>query len=317
MLHLAPDSSAAGTLRGVFPDVEIYFGTDPLSCGPAKEFTFPGERWFMERGAFWAEVDPAAEFPYERSQILDALRRGDDCAVWAGSTADDQLFLSWVCAIAPLFGSPRVHWVDCSDPGSRFPFSAVHVHNAEFLGRALPPRLLRREEIALYASAWNAWIAASPRILLDFVQCHSGTIIGTALRHLLNRYPLAGIGINGPELLLLKNIREHGPRMLHAIGWSLGDRVDDSADWFGDGWLFWRARRLASPALAHPLIQLSGDPTHMGRCEARLTSVGSAVLERKADALTLNGVEDQIGGVTLTSARGDVWVLSENGLENV
>jgi hypothetical protein len=52
----------------------------------------------------------------------------------------------------------------------------------------------------------------------------------------------------------------------------------------------------------------------MSRCEARLTSAGEAVLDGQADALAMNGIEDQIGGVTLNSTAGPVWVRTKDGL---
>jgi hypothetical protein len=55
----------------------------------------------------------------------------------------------------------------------------------------------------------------------------------------------------------------------------------------------------------------------MRHCEARLTADGLAVLERRADALAWNGIDDQIGGVTLSSAAGTLWVRTEDSLTPV
>jgi hypothetical protein len=132
MLHLAPNCSAAGSLRIALPGAEIYSGMDALSCGPAREI--PGETlgaWFFERAAFWVKVHAWSESTEDRSTIAEALRRDADpnCAVWAGSTADDQLFLTWACAVAPLLGNSRIYWVDCSDPAPRWPFASVSIQD--------------------------------------------------------------------------------------------------------------------------------------------------------------------------------------------
>jgi hypothetical protein len=233
MLHLVPNCSAAGSMRQAFPQAKVYSARDALSCGPARELTAQNiDAWFAERAAFWAPIHPWTETSQERSEILDQLRRQDgaDCAVWAGSTCDDQLFLAWVCAVAPLLGDSRIHTVDCTlvpnRHGKTFPISTVSILSSDDLRRAPEPQLLPPDQIALYANAWHAWAAPSPEKLLTFIQQRHGTPISTALSDLLNRYPLAGRGINHPELLLLANIRARGPAMVRAIGWTLGDRMD-------------------------------------------------------------------------------------------
>ncbi|HLU49957.1 MAG TPA: hypothetical protein VK116_17785, partial [Planctomycetota bacterium] len=89
------------------------------------------------------------------------------------------------------------------------------------------------------------------------------------------------------------------------------DGVDDS----GDVWLFSRVRRLADPNLSSPLIELDRLETLRRSQTARLTEAGKDVLEGRANAIELNGIDDWVGGTYLDSSRGEVWVRTTDGLE--
>ena len=52
----------------------------------------------------------------------------------------------------------------------------------------------------------------------------------------------------------------------------------------------------------------------MRETEVTLTQTGSAVLECSVNAVTLNGIDDWVGGIHLNSATGDVWFQREGVL---
>ena len=323
MPHFVPNSCAAGTLRTAKPDATVYSGCDPLSCGRARAFDLDSiDEWFSERAKFWATVyGPEFESCWlaemQLGDVLAPFRSGaaKECVLWVGNTAEDILFCAWFCNVARLFGDCAISVVDCSQlrPGKRtFPFTSAAVCNVDDFKNAPPPVRLSAAERRLYCDAWNVWVSATPDVFTGFVSRHQDTPIGDALSSLLYRYPLAGYGINQAELWLLDNLLKEGPRIVRAIGWTLGDGMD-SADWIGDGWLFWRARRLADASLKQPLLELS-DPWNMTKCEARLTEAGHAVLERRMDARAVNGIEDWVGGVNVSSSNNAVWLNSDGTL---
>jgi hypothetical protein len=85
----------------------------------------------------------------------------------------------------------------------------------------------------------------------------------------------------------------------------------------GDIWLYWRLRRLASISLAHPLLDLSGDLNDFPKVSVRVTKAGHAVIRSETTALKLNGIEDHVGGVHLSSKLDRVWVNDKGSLVRV
>jgi hypothetical protein len=100
-------------------------------------------------------------------------------------------------------------------------------------------------------------------------------------------------------------------KLLHAIAATVG-AVTDALDRIGDGWLVWRVERLASSSLRHPLCNFAEiDPERIMRSLVSLTDAGLDVLGGSANAIELNGVDDWIGGVHLSTDDGTVWVRTE------
>ena len=74
-----------------------------------------------------------------------------------------------------------------------------------------------------------------------------------------------------------------------------------------------RISRLGSPQLAKPLLHLEPDTTsadpHMRA--VNLTEFGEAVLAGQANHLAVNGIDDWVGGVHLSSRNSNVWRYDE------
>jgi hypothetical protein len=89
---------------------------------------------------------------------------------------------------------------------------------------------------------------------------------------------------------------------------------DEDADSVGDNWLFWRLRRLASPSLPYPAIELTGKRATIRGPVARLTVDGERFLTGESNLVELNGIDDWVCGVHLDSNAGSVWYHRDNTL---
>jgi len=72
-------------------------------------------------------------------------------------------------------------------------------------------------------------------------------------------------------------------------------------------WLLWRLKRVGDPSLPHPLIVLEGDSFGMRGLSVTITDAGQQVISGAANAVELNGIDDWIGNVHLSSAANRVW----------
>src|SRR5262249_12959776 len=131
-----------------------------------------------------------------------------------------------------------------------------------------------------------------------------------ALRRLIARYPDAASGLSVHDEMLLRNVRDRGPRAVRIIVETMKEDFS-SGDAVGDGWLFYRLRQLGRGA--HPAVVLSGELT-IRDAQVRLTDAGNNVLSGKANVVDLNGVDEWIGGVHLDSANGQTWFRQDDRL---
>ena len=86
------------------------------------------------------------------------------------------------------------------------------------------------------------------------------------------------------------------------------DQYAMDLDSVGDLYLYYRLRNLAQPNLAEPLMMATSLDAPMRFTEYTLTDFGAAVLAGKRNTIDVNGIDDWVCGVHLSSNAGDVWV---------
>lgn len=260
--------------------------------------------------------EPSLTFSERSRDLLThslSLRDADSVTLWIGTGLNEQLLLVWLRHLflhLELDVSRLLVVQYSSDPARRFEVRGLGELNQDQL-RAHPPAV-ELDEVALIEldAARSAVTAAEPSLLLEFLTEGTGGLpfLRRSLKNLLGRFPDFRTGVNRWELDLLRNTRERGPRVANVIGHTMAED-DDSLDLVGDGYLFARLRRLASPSLAQPLVK--GNPTQMRGTEVRLTDAGQEVLAGNLYFLEMNGIDDWVGGIHLDSAAGDVWLHRE------
>jgi hypothetical protein len=105
---------------------------------------------------------------------------------------------------------------------------------------------------------------------------------------------------------MLHAVDAAGPEVARIIGRALRSH-DGHLDPVGDLWLFWRLCRHAAESLPAPLVRITigAGPGYRG-IAATLTDAGRDVLAGRTNAATLNGLDDFVAGVHLSSAEGRV-----------
>jgi hypothetical protein len=168
-------------------------------------------------------------------------------------------------------------------------------------------RSIEAREAEALGRLWQALTDADPSNLCEVAPLIEATSLRQALPCLAWRYPNADTGIAFWDHALLANVKAHGPRTPYVLGHTLAGPGWD-VDPVGDGWLFWRLRRMAAPSLGLPLIVLSGDPSSYRTCTVAITEAGVRVLDGRASALTFRDIDEWVGGTHLRSRDGGVWV---------
>jgi Domain of unknown function (DUF1835) len=319
-IHVVQGEGAAASIQQALglQNESVVVLADPLSVGPLAKFSSV-EAWAQMRLGFLRDV-----LLYDTATIneltidLARLRSSTVTTVWLGTGPTDQIALAWLCALMRV--------IEIDTDGLRvvqFSPDFVDGHCLPALGflgpkqvRQHPPlAALSRAELATLDDAWAAVTADTPDALVRFTRLSSGPlpILRQAFKQMLTRYPNVDTGLPRWDRILLRKVESHGPGGSAVMGHALlADGWDQ--DPVGDMWLYWRLRRLASPSLRYPLLELSGEPSDYRTVAVRLTDAGQAVARAEATAIALNGVDDIIGGVHLSSEANQVWATEKGNL---
>jgi hypothetical protein len=317
-IDVVPGESAARTVaEALGPSRQVVPLVDCLTLGPLHPLEDLPE-WTSRRRSFWRHIYPAQELSDEVISPTSVLADAESITVWLGTGPNDQLALAWLLMVLDKLGrGPAavgvIQFPDWVFTRTRTPSLALL--NSGQLKSHADPVLLTDTELDVLRQAWAAATSPNPDLLTTFLSRKDGClpVLRSALSQLIWRYPDSGSGLSRWDFRLLANIREHGPRAIMALGHTLSAPGWDD-DPVGDGWLFWRARRFASESLAHPLVKLFGSLSDYREATVEVTPAGHAVLAGSANAFDLNGVDDWVGGVHLSSEQGRVWVRENENL---
>ncbi len=302
------------------PTEQVIVNEDPLSCGPTPATTDMAE-WRAVREEFFNNLYrdcPDISFTENTEcELLSNISRlcdAESVYIWAAAGLSDQLTVAFTLTIlkqskkdlSKVFIVP----VDLplSSGGKVHGLGEVNTEQWRNLDRI--PRLLRQSEIKDYIDAWSAYTSITTEALIQFISLNRDSqMLVEAMRTLIDRYPARNSGLSKLDEQLLQMTKTKGRKAARIVGNTMG--WNDSLDCHGDQYVFHRLRQLGNPRLASPLVELVGDLACMRFCEAELTEFGNQVLLGCANALDINGIDDCIGGVSLTN-RSDT-PLRHNG----
>jgi hypothetical protein len=319
-IHVVWGVAAAGTVKLALglQDDRVVALPDTLSTGPLTNFSSL-DAWANSRLGFLRDdllyEDVTAD---EVVPDLTVLTTSRVITVWLGTGAADQLALAWLCTLM------RVMALDLARLRViQFPPDFIHGRRHTFIG-ALSPVQVRRHpsavqlthpELATLDDAWAAVTADTPEALVNLTRSSDAPlpILRRALEELVSQYPDVDSGLSRWDSILLRCAATYGPNAVRVIARTMTGGGWDN-ELVGDIWLYWRLRRLASASLRHPLLDLSGDADDISKVSVRVTNAGHAVIRAETTALKLNGIEDHVGGVHLSSKLDRVWVNDKGSL---
>lgn len=232
--------------------------------------------------------------------------------LWLGALLSERLFATSIIAALVRMGiePQRMHLIDLSrisvHDGQAPSIATLDCDQVEMIG---PWQTLDAGVAAVFEAAWEAMNDPSPKALINFCTRDAERADDPvhALRAFLNRYPSIDTGLPFWDRVLLENCRTHGPSAVKAIGNTMAQETP-YPDWPNDVTLLHRLKRMADPALPHPLVKLSGDASSMRATEVALTKAGERVLDGTDNAIALNGIDDRIGGVHLNEHSETLWL---------
>lgn len=304
------------------PESNILLLHDPLSFGPVLAFSSAEVPEIRKQ--YWAglvgDMVDASELTVPYSVVLnnvDRLHSSKEIRIWVGGSLDEQLFLVWLVALLRFFDvdPSKLRHVDVTrDPVSGDSVSTFSTMSFEALSRvSRDSRRIDSGELSALAAAWIAFTSEDPNKILEFGRSfHSAMpLVRDRISMLRYRYPSIDSGLNDLDYFLLSLCRTEGTRDWEVVREYILQRSNDPA-FCGDLILRARLLRMSDACLRHPLLRLSGDPRRLDSMSFALTEFGQMVLQRKANAVQINGIDEWIGGVHLQSPEGRTYYLDES-----
>jgi hypothetical protein len=314
--HIVRGEGVGGVVRTEFgvPESRILVERDSLSFGPLIPLDDP-KVWDRSRLDFWSDLLGAEpDEPTLWRQLFarrEELATADATYLWLGPALDECLSAGFLLAAFERLelDASRLLLIDL-DPVFDL-LGAPHRlggFNQDLLGLMGPWKPMDEAMAVCYRRLWRAATAPTPELVLGF--CRPETpwpeSLKEALRTWFAWYPAVKSGLGFWDELLLGNSSTTPVSVAHTLADCLR-QVSELAD-PGDAWLFHRMMRLADPQLPWPLLEVFGNGENYRGTTTRLTEAGIDVLNGDENAIVLNGIEDRIGGVTLSLDRDCLWL---------
>ena len=273
-LHITNGDCAAGTLREFLPD-RVVITADVLWEGPVPPWSN-------------AAIDEAGSY--------------DEVVLWFEHDLFDQLLLIRTLTMLSK-ANPNVTMICIGEFPGIERFIGLGQLTAEQLASLYPTRQpVTRTQYDTAASAWSAFCADDPRLLMSRHASSALPFLDTAIRRFFEQYPstVNGMSRTGDAALrALASGQLKGGALFSAV-----QRVEERP-FMGDSSFWDLLRTLASARV--PLVRVAGDTREMARATVEITDAGRDVVEGRADGIALNGIDEWRGGVHLVGADRSPW----------
>ena len=297
MLHVTNGDCAAALIRASGVGEDVLPWRDVLHEGPVPAGLDLDElsqlRAEFLAGQGWGTLQQARESLAERNAMLAECNEHDEVVLWFEHDLYDQLQL---IQLIDWFAPRRtVLSLICVD---RFPgierFTGLGLLDPAQTASLFPmKRSLTEDQLALGRAAWNAFRSADPSAITDLLGSDTSALpfLAAALHRHIEQFPSTQNGLGRTEQQILDNL---GPDPRRAAELFRADHRQESSPFLGNATFFSYLSRLATGP--HPLVVLDAAPVSGDRI-VTMTADGRAVLENRADAIALNGIDRWWGGV--------------------
>jgi hypothetical protein len=314
-LHITNGHHAAGLLGRFLPD-PVTVTADALFEGPAP--AADGDEWYRARAGHLGGGVAARTETIHRDlaawdrQIADAFGRMDEIVLWFEHDLFDQLLLIRTLDLVARSRHPGTKvTLICIDrfPGVERFVGLGQLSVAQLATLTSTRQPVSDEALRFAARAWLAFRAPHPAALLECSRPDgSGAdplpFARAALRRFFEEYPSTSDGLSRSARQVLRAL---APGTTDGESLFAATQASEERPFMGDWSLFGVVRALARSR--HPLARVlpDDDAIDLRGHAVAITDVGREVLAGRADAVTLNGIDEWRGGVRLFGSDRSPW----------
>ena len=312
MLHILNGESTEALLSQTAIGGDRFSFRDALIAGPAPAVN--GSDWRRIRAthlaeAYGVEFEKCEDGFARQQQIFESFDNHEEVTLWFESDLFCQANLLYV-----------LDWCAQRHPATKLSLICIGEFpgrpNFRGLGELTPPELAslfdKRSEITtgqleLAARAWQGYRSEDPRDLERLLQTDTSTLpfIDAALRLHLTRFPSDRNGLNRIESTGLELIAQGASRFVDLFSRFVAAEPNYG---LGDA-QFWNVLQQLKQGPSS-LVKIDGKQEAMSESAFTITDAGKSVLSGVADRVTLNGIDEWLGGVHL-QGHANIWRWDE------
>lgn len=308
MLHILNGEATEALLSQTAVAGDLFSFRDALIAGPAPAVN--GSEWRRIRAehlakAYDVDVEKSETDFVRQQQVFESFNDHEEVTLWFESDLFCQANLLYV-----------LDWCAHCHPDTKLSLICIGEFpgrpNFRGLGELTPQELAslfdQRNEVTvaqleLAARAWQAYRSDDPKELERLLETDTSALpyLDGALRLQLTRFPSVRNGLNRIENTGLELIGQGFTRFLDLFPRFVAAEPDYG---LGDAQLWNMLQQLKRGT--SPLLRDEGEEALMSESIFALTDTGRSVLSGTADRVTLNGIDEWLGGVHL-EGHANIW----------
>ena len=308
MLHILNGESTEAILAQTAIRGDRFSFRDALIAGPAPAVN--GSKWRRLRAehlanAYGVAVDKCEGELTRQQEVFESFSNFEEVVLWFEADLFCQANLLYV-----------LDWCSHRERGSKLALICLDGFpgrpHFRGLGELTPEQLaslfagrveVTSSQLELAARAWQAYRSEDPRELEQLLQAGTSALpfLNGALRLQLTRFPSTRNGLNRIEKTVLELVSRGATRFVELFS----QFVEAEPDYgLGDA-QFWNVLQCLTQGAA-PLLTNRTEASSMLESSLEITEAGHTVLSGGADKVTLNGIDEWLGGVHLLGHE-NIW----------
>ena len=312
MLHILNGGATEAILAQTAIRGDRFSFGDVLIAGPLPAVN--GSKWRRLRAehladAYGIEVETCEGALERQQEVFESFNNHEEVILWFEADLFCQANLLYVldwCSHREL--STKLSLICIGEFPGRPNFRGLGELNPEELASLFPARIeVTASQLELAARAWQAYRSDDPRELERLLQASTNALpfLKGALRLQLARFPSTRNGLNRIENTGLELVSRGATRFVELFSQFVEAQPDYG---LGDA-QFWNAVQRLTQGAA-PLLTNKTEASSMFESSFEITEAGNAVLNGAADNVTLNGMDEWLGGVHLLGHE-NIWRWDE------
>lgn len=277
---------------------------------------------------FWIDHDveygsKRADFlRYSYKEFVESVKGADSYTLWLAPGLHDQIMWAWLVQLFSLHG---IKWENVqikhlfNEQNSRFPYVGLGELWSDKFSLCQDFKM-EKKHLDFLKLAYAALTHNTPELLLDI--CNEKDCVlpefQKGLKSYLMLFPDCKSGLNAIDEAMLSGCKDGQLKSARIVAEGMTSEAYSNQLAISDSYIFSRLVKMTQFHSKYPLVHMHGtvkNVSSMRYTEVSITDLGKEVLSGMKNYVELNGINERIGGVHLSSQDNEtLWFYKEGNL---